>query len=96
MYYTKLRGTLPKNAPMTPKNGLFSVQLPTIRDTYIKHKGTAVICENSGSIIASYNVLLTQLDSKLVAQPIISYIVAKQPLTCSNCGKNRSCQKNLS
>ncbi len=25
MYYTKLRGTLPKNAPMTPKNGLFNV-----------------------------------------------------------------------
>jgi hypothetical protein len=26
-YYTKLRGTPLKTAPVTPKNGLFSVQL---------------------------------------------------------------------
>jgi hypothetical protein len=34
------------------------------RDTLIKHKEVVMICEESGSIIANYNVLITRLKSK--------------------------------
>jgi len=37
------------------------------RHTLIKHKEIAIIYEESGLVIANYNVLLTQLESKLVA-----------------------------
>jgi hypothetical protein len=57
------------------------------RDTFIKHKEVAMIYEESGPIITNYNVLITQLESKLIAQPIIIYIIIKQHLTSSNCGK---------
>ncbi len=49
-----------------------------MRDTMIKNKKVAVICEKNGSIIANYNALITQLESKLVTQPIIIYTIAKQ------------------
>jgi hypothetical protein len=57
------------------------------RDTFIKHKEVVMICEESELVITNYNVLLTQPESKLIAQPIINYIMTKQPLTCSNYGK---------
>ncbi len=47
------------------------------RDTFIKHKEVAMICEKNKPIIINYNILLTQLDSKLLAQPIINYIMVK-------------------
>jgi hypothetical protein len=37
------------------------------RDTLIKHKEFVMIYEESRPIITNYNVLLTQLESKLVA-----------------------------
>jgi hypothetical protein len=37
------------------------------RDTLIKHKEVAIIYEESGLVIANYNVLLTQLESKPIA-----------------------------
>jgi hypothetical protein len=46
-----------------------------------------VICEESGPIILNYNALITQPESKLVAQPIVHYTMAKRPLTYSNYGK---------
>jgi len=49
-----------------------------MRDTLIKHKEVVVICEESGLIIANYNVLITQLKSKLVTQPIVTYTIVKQ------------------
>jgi hypothetical protein len=38
-----------------------------MRDTLIKHKETIVICEESGSVITNYNVLIIQLESKPIA-----------------------------
>ncbi len=37
-----------------------------MRDTLIKHKEPTLICEESGPNIANYNVLIIQLESKLV------------------------------
>ncbi len=42
------------------------------RNTLIKHKEDVVICEESGLVITNYNVLLTQQESKLVAQPMVN------------------------
>ncbi len=49
-----------------------------MKDTLIKHKEDAMICEESGPVIANYNVLTTQPESKLVAQPIVTYTKTKQ------------------
>ncbi len=57
-----------------------------IRDALIKHKESIVMCEESGLVIANCNALSTQPKSKPVAQPLINYIITKQPLTCSNYG----------
>ncbi len=56
------------------------------RNTLIKHKEVVMIYEESGLITINYNALITQPKSKLVAQPIISYTITRQRLTCSNCG----------
>jgi hypothetical protein len=48
------------------------------RDTLIKHKEIVVICEESGLAIANYNALITQLESKPIAQPIVTYTTTKQ------------------
>jgi hypothetical protein len=37
------------------------------RNTLIKHKEVTTICEESGSVIANYNVLITQPKSKPIA-----------------------------
>jgi hypothetical protein len=47
------------------------------RDTFIKHKEVVVIYEKNRPIITNYNVLLTQPKSKLLAQSIVNYIMAK-------------------
>jgi hypothetical protein len=57
------------------------------KDTFIKYKETTVICNKTKPVITNYNVLMIQLKSKLVAQPIITYTTTKQQLTCSNYGK---------
>jgi hypothetical protein len=41
------------------------------RDSFIKHKEAIMICEESGLVIANYNALLTQPETKL----IINYIL---------------------
>jgi hypothetical protein len=48
-----------------------------IRDTMIKHKEVLVICEENGLVLTNYNVLITQPKSKLVAQPIVIYAIAR-------------------
>jgi hypothetical protein len=58
-----------------------------IRYTLIKHWEAAMICEENGPVIADYNVLITQLEFKLITQPIVHYITTKHPPTCSNYGK---------
>ncbi len=37
------------------------------RDTLIKHKEALVICEESGSVIAKYNVSIIQPESKPIS-----------------------------
>jgi hypothetical protein len=46
-------------------------------DTLIKHKEVTMICEENEPSIVSYNVSITQLDSKSIAQPIVTYIIAR-------------------
>jgi hypothetical protein len=48
-----------------------------IKDTLIKHKEAVVICDENGLIITNYNALITQPKSKLVAQPIVTYTIAR-------------------
>jgi len=43
------------------------------RNTLIKHKEVVMIYEKNGWVIVNYNVLITQSESKLVAQPIVHY-----------------------
>jgi len=66
------------------------------KDTLISYKELIVICEECGLVITNYNILITQLKSKLVAQPIITYITTRQRLTYSNYGKTSHTKKNLS
>jgi len=47
------------------------------RDTFIKHKEVTMINEKNEPIIVNYNVLIIQLKSKEVAQPIVHYITTK-------------------
>jgi mannitol/fructose-specific phosphotransferase system IIA component (Ntr-type) len=49
-----------------------------VRNTLTKHKETAIIYEESGSVIINYNALITHPKSKLVTQLVISYTIAKQ------------------
>ncbi len=56
-------------------------------NTFIKHNESTLIYEKNGLIIANYNALIIQLESKPIARPIVHYIMTKQPLTYSNCGK---------
>jgi hypothetical protein len=47
------------------------------RDTLIKHKEIRVIYEENGLVIANYNALITQPESKLVTLPKIIYTTTK-------------------
>jgi hypothetical protein len=38
-----------------------------IINTLIKHKEVVVICEESGLVVTNYNILIIQLESKMVA-----------------------------
>jgi len=42
------------------------------RDTLIEHKEAAIICEESGSVVANYIALITHPKSKPVAQLVIT------------------------
>jgi len=63
------------------------------RDTMIKHKEVTMIFEESGLVITNYNALITQLESKPIAHPIVTYTTIRQQLTCSNCGKTCHAKK---
>jgi hypothetical protein len=49
----------------------------TTRDSLIKHKEVVMICEESGLVMANYNVLIIHLESKSIAQPRVIYIIVK-------------------
>jgi len=57
------------------------------KNTLIKHKKIVVICEESGPISLSYNVILNRLEVNIVVKHVILTIIAKSTLTCTNCGK---------
>jgi hypothetical protein len=48
------------------------------KDTLIKHKEPIVICEENEPSITNYNALIIQLESKPIAQPIVTYTTLKQ------------------
>jgi len=47
------------------------------KNTLIKHKEVAVICQENGPVITNYNDLITQPKSKLIAQPIVIYATVR-------------------
>jgi hypothetical protein len=47
------------------------------RDTLIEHKEGTTICEESGFVSLSYNVLLTTLKVNIVVKPIVLVAIAK-------------------
>jgi len=57
------------------------------RHTLIEHKETTIVCEESGPISFSYNILLTTQETNVVVKPIVLIITAKSTLTYTNCGK---------
>jgi hypothetical protein len=57
------------------------------RNTLIKHKEVAVICEESGHVSLSYNVLLTTLEADVIVKPIVPIVTSKSTLTYTNCSK---------
>jgi hypothetical protein len=57
------------------------------RNTLINHKEAIVICEESGHVSLSYNVLLTTPQANIVVKLVIPTVTSKSTLTCINCGK---------
>jgi uncharacterized membrane protein len=57
------------------------------KNTLIQHKEIVVICEESGPISLSYNVILNTLEVNIIIKHVILTIIAKSTLTCTNCGK---------
>jgi hypothetical protein len=57
------------------------------RNTLINHKETTIVCEESGPISLSYNVILTTPKANTLVKPIIPIVTANSTLTCTNCGK---------
>ncbi len=53
----------------------------------IEHKEITIICEESGLISLSYNVLLTTPKANTTVKPIVPITTTKLALTCTNCGK---------
>jgi len=47
------------------------------RYSFIKHKEVIVIYEESGLIMENYNILIINLEFKLIAQPIVIYTTIK-------------------
>jgi hypothetical protein len=48
-----------------------------VKNTLIKHKEATIIYEKSGLVIANYNALISHLESKLVAQHVVTYNIVK-------------------
>jgi hypothetical protein len=57
------------------------------RNTLIEHKEVAIVCEESGHVSLSYNVLLTTPEPNVIIKPIIPIVIVKSTLTCIDCGK---------
>jgi len=57
------------------------------RNSLIEHKEVVVVCEESGPINLSYNVLLTTPEVNTIIKPIILVVTTKSTLTYTNCDK---------
>jgi hypothetical protein len=57
------------------------------RNTLIEHKEAIVVCEESGPINLSYNVLLTTPKDNTVVKLVVPIVTTKSTLTYTNCGK---------
>jgi hypothetical protein len=57
------------------------------RNTLIEHK-EVVVCEENGLVNLNYNVLLTTQEANVVVKHVISIVIVKSTLTCTNCGKS--------
>ncbi len=57
------------------------------RDTLIEHKEVVIVCEESGPISLSYNVLLTTPKANIIAKLIVPIVIAKSTSTYTNHGK---------
>jgi hypothetical protein len=53
----------------------------------IKHKEAIVVCDESGLVSMSYNVLLTTQEANVGVKHIIFIVTIKSTLTYTNCGK---------
>ncbi len=53
------------------------VTIGMTRYSFIKHKEVIVIYEESGLIMENYNILIINLEFKLIAQPIVIYTTIK-------------------
>ncbi len=57
------------------------------RNTLIEHKKAVVVCEESGLVSLSYNILLTTCEANAVIKHVVLSVTIKSTLTCTNCGK---------
>jgi hypothetical protein len=53
------------------------------KDTLIEHKEAIVVCEESGPISLSYNVLLTTPKANTIAKPVVPIVIIKSTSTCT-------------
>ncbi len=56
------------------------------RDTLIEHKEVAIVCEESGHVNLSYNVLLPTPKFNVIVKPTIFVVTTKSTSTCTNSG----------
>jgi hypothetical protein len=69
---------------------LFYLKLATAnmkKNTLIEYKEAVVVCEESGFISLSYNILLNTLEANAIVKHVVLIVIIKSTLTCTNCGK---------
>jgi len=57
------------------------------RNTLIEHKEIVVVCEESGHVSMSYNVLLTKPKANAGVKLVVLVMIVKSTLTCTDYGK---------
>ncbi len=55
-------------------------------DTLIEHK-EVLVCEESGHVSLSYNVLFTPSKVNVITKLIVTIVIAKSTSTYTNCGR---------
>jgi hypothetical protein len=56
------------------------------RNILIEHKEAIIVCEESGHVSMSYNVLITTPEANVRVKFLILAMSTKSILTCTNCG----------